>query len=59
MQHHRDAVYEAEAEAVRTALDALRERVEGLKDNEWRECGGNCHDYTLGAVDALIDEARP
>lgn len=52
------AIAAIEAEARKQALTDAIAAVEGLTDNEWRECGGACHDHTLAAVIDTLTRLR-
>lgn len=53
-----DLIAAIEAEARQQALTDAIAAVEGLTDNEWRECGGACHDHTLAAVIETLTRRR-
>jgi hypothetical protein len=47
---------QVEAEARAAALAEVADHVAQLRESEWRQCIGNCHDETITAVLDIIEE---
>ena len=49
------AVAAIESEAIAAERARLAAAVDGLSDEEWRDCSGNCHGETILAILTLLE----
>jgi len=48
------APFDQVAEAVADERERIAAAAEALEAEEWRACGGNCHDHTIAAVLRIV-----